>query len=40
MPGGNARYRFQNCQGFRIGTHGETHRRDTEISGLWLVAEQ
>lgn len=29
-----------NCQGFRIGTHGETHRRDTEISGLWLVAEQ
>jgi CRISPR-associated protein Cas2 len=29
-----------NCQGFKIQTHGATHRRDTEISGLWLVAEQ
>ena len=29
-----------NCQGFKIQTHGHTHRRDTEISGLWLVAEE
>jgi len=29
-----------NCQGFRIETHGDTHRRDVELSGLWLVAEQ
>lgn len=29
-----------NCQGFKIETHGETHRRDAELSGLWLVAEQ
>ena len=29
-----------NCQGFTIQTHGSTPRRDTEISGLWLVAEQ
>lgn len=29
-----------NCQGFKIEIHGETHRRDTELSGLWLVAEQ
>ena len=29
-----------NCQGFKIQTHGDTHRRDTEISGLWLVAEE
>jgi len=28
------------CQGFKIQTHGVTHRRDTEISGLWLVAEE
>jgi CRISPR-associated protein Cas2 len=29
-----------NCQGFRIETHGEADRRHTEISGLWLVAEE
>src|SRR6266516_436016 len=29
-----------NCQGFKIETHGDTHRRDTELSGLWLVAEK
>jgi CRISPR-associated protein Cas2 len=29
-----------NCQGFKIQTHGDTHRRETEISGLWLVAEE
>ncbi len=29
-----------NCQGFRIERWGEPDRRDTEISGLWLVAEQ
>lgn len=29
-----------NCQGFKIDTYGETNRRDTEISGLWLVAEK
>lgn len=29
-----------NCQGFKIETHGGTHRRDVEISGLWLVAEK
>lgn len=28
-----------NCQGFKIETVGDTHRRDTSISGLWLVAE-
>ena len=28
-----------NCQGFKIDTYGDTHRRDIEISGLWLVAE-
>ena len=28
-----------NCQGFKIETHGDTHRRDIKISGLWLVAE-
>jgi CRISPR-associated protein Cas2 len=29
-----------NCQGFKIQTYGETVRRETEISGLWLVAEK
>lgn len=29
-----------NCQGFKIERHGETHRCDIEISGLWLVAEE
>ena len=29
-----------NCQGFKIERWGKTDRRDTEISGLWLVAEQ
>jgi hypothetical protein len=29
-----------NCQGFKIERWGEPDRRDTEISGLWLVAEQ
>jgi CRISPR-associated protein Cas2 len=29
-----------NCQGFRIERWGETSRRDTELSGLWLVAEE
>jgi CRISPR-associated protein Cas2 len=29
-----------NCQGFKIERLGEADRRDTEISGLWLVAEQ
>jgi len=29
-----------NCQGFSIQTYGDTPRRDAEISGLWLVAEQ
>jgi len=29
-----------NCQGFKIQTHGQTNRRDIEISGLWLVAEE
>lgn len=28
------------CQGFRIERWGEPSRRDTEISGLWLVAEE
>ena len=28
-----------NCQGFKIDRWGEPDRRDTEISGLWLVAE-
>ena len=28
-----------NCQGFKIERFGEPDRRDTEISGLWLVAE-
>lgn len=28
-----------NCQGFRIERWGEPDRRDTSISGLWLVAE-
>lgn len=29
-----------NCQGFKIERWGEPDRRDTEISGLWLVAEE
>lgn len=29
-----------NSQGFKIERWGEPDRRDTEISGLWLVAEQ
>jgi CRISPR-associated protein Cas2 len=29
-----------NCQGFKIETHGDTYRREIEISGLWLVAEE
>jgi CRISPR-associated protein Cas2 len=29
-----------NCQGFKIERWGKPDRRDAEISGLWLVAEQ
>ncbi len=29
-----------NCQGFKIERWGEPDRRDTELSGLWLVAEK
>ncbi len=29
-----------NCQGFRTETHRDTNRRETELSGPWLVAEQ
>jgi CRISPR-associated protein Cas2 len=29
-----------NCQGFKIERWGAPDRRDTSISGLWLVAEQ
>lgn len=29
-----------NCQGFRIERWGDPDRRDTQLSGLWLVAEQ
>lgn len=29
-----------NCQGFKIERWGEPDRRDTEVSGLWLVAEK
>ena len=29
-----------NCQGFKIERWGDPDRRDTEISGLWLVAEK
>lgn len=29
-----------NCQGFKIERWGDPDRRDTEISGLWLVAER
>ena len=29
-----------NCQGFKIERRGDPDRRDTELSGLWLVAEQ
>ena len=28
------------CQGFKIEHWGQPDRRETEISGLWLVAEQ
>jgi len=29
-----------NCQGFKIERVGNPDRRDTHLSGLWLVAEQ
>lgn len=29
-----------NCQGFKVERWGEPARRDVEISGLWLVAEE
>lgn len=29
-----------NCQGFVVETYGDTPRRDTEISGLWLIEEK
>ena len=29
-----------NCQGFRIERWGDPDRRDTQLSGLWLIAEQ
>ena len=29
----------QNCQGFRIDSHGEVRRKEVLKSGLWLVAE-
>ena len=29
-----------NCQGFRIERWGDPDRRDLQLSGLWLVAEQ
>ncbi len=29
-----------NCQGFKIQRWGQPDRRDVEISGLWLIAEQ
>ena len=29
-----------NCQGFRIERWGDPDRRDSQLSGLWLVAEQ
>jgi CRISPR-associated protein Cas2 len=29
-----------NCQGFRIERWGDPDRRDVNMSGLWLVAEQ
>lgn len=29
-----------NCQGFKIETHGEVRRREANLSGLWLVAEE
>jgi CRISPR-associated protein Cas2 len=29
-----------NCQGFKIERWGEPDRRDTHLSGLWLVAEE
>jgi CRISPR-associated protein Cas2 len=29
-----------NCQGFKIERRGDPDRRDMEMSGLWLVAEQ
>lgn len=30
----------RNCQGFKIERRGDPDRRDKDISGLWLVAEQ
>ena len=29
-----------NCQGFKIETHGDVRRSDARLSGLWLVAEK
>jgi CRISPR-associated protein Cas2 len=29
-----------NCQGFKIETHGEVRRKGMQLSGLWLVAEK
>jgi CRISPR-associated protein Cas2 len=29
-----------NCQGFKIDHWGEPDRRDTTLSGLWMVAEE
>ena len=29
-----------NCQGYKIETHGDVRRRDARLSGLWLVAEK
>lgn len=29
-----------NCQGFKIERWGDPNRRDAELSGLWLVAEE
>ncbi len=35
-----ALYSDPNCQGFKIERWGEPDRRDTSLSGLWLVAEK
>jgi CRISPR-associated protein Cas2 len=29
-----------NCQGFKIDSHGEVRRKGVIVSGLWLLAEQ
>jgi len=29
-----------NCQGFKIETHGEVRRKGVLLSGLWIVAEK